>query len=275
MVKLFIILLLLSSNLYAKDKVFSPEFVATTAASMLNKSGSLDVFLKETEPLQSVGNQSYTKRLISSLNVKMSTPLPRFRAVKNKLYWGSYFIEIQKDETLLFEGNVLRPREVDLEKFFKRFEKEAKVARPFCLFPCALAGPIEDLNVWKNTILYFIREDGLKAALPMIGLVTGVLALKYAIIGAAAGAVVYLGKEMYETIRDGEITCSGKNFAVRKKRRGTAYIATPIDYTIDPYEVSQILQKEIPECTETEVKNLKIFFSEHPMGNIKTISGSR
>lgn len=69
----------------------------------------------------------------------------------------------------------------------------------------------------------------------------------------AFGGLVWMGIEMYQTFRDGEVSCSGNHFVLRKKDRALGILPTSKVEVIELDKVKALLKKpNLKECNDKD-----------------------
>lgn len=229
------------------EAYFSPEFAATSAAAFIKNAKTIKGLLDGLGSTLSTTELENTLAILKKNNIDVNTELPIFEANGNELTWKSISMKISDDGRVVLNGGTL-----------------AKYTHgTFDIYLSNL------LSAQKNSSLYSLAipnamafgEGGFTPGTILLTL--GIMAVPGAIVvatvvaaTAAAAAAVYLGKEIYESIRENEISCSGKVFAIRKKTRNSAKLATSKTDSLSNEVVSQVIGKKVNACTPDLAKEL-------------------
>ncbi len=233
------------------------QFAASAAASFLNSTRTWADFLKQMDPVISVEDRTYLQKFLKVAKIPLSASLPKFRALNNNLYVENQVIEIQADSRIVYNGVSFNPNDATLEKFFGRLASEAAVrGQPACiLISCAYAVSSEQL--FMRTVKFFLREGEPGNAIRFGAVVAGMIAIKWVIVAGVAAVVIWGGKELYETLRDGEVVCKDSYFAIREKVKGRFRLATSKVYYLSADEVSTLTKSKVSKCEANSIGKLQ------------------
>lgn len=246
MPRIVLILFLFFSSIYsfANDKeFFSPELAAKATAELLNRSGTFEGFIEQISPMLSTSEVEGVRSLFSEMKIQLNEPTPNFIAKGNTVLLNKQDLKItfNKNRTFNIAGRV-----------FKAYQPGS--------FDLYLRKSHKDMSTPGSAVMRILLPQA-EAFDIGSGIVSGIRVL---MVGAAVGAVtvgtvaVYGGKEIYESVKNNTIECSGPYFKLRKKARGTMLLASSKENVLDPEKVNQVLGKQVTCNPETAAEVQKL-----------------
>lgn len=241
-----------------------PATTAKSVALFLNSIRSFNQLIELTSKFLPPEDSEGIRKQFKRLNIDLNQKIPIVRAVGSKLVFKDFRGEVQlnEDMNLIIRGRTYNPRsQADISDQVKKFIDDlssTSTSKINILINQAEAATLVDKSVAiaGMAAVYFSSI----AALNWAG-ATFSLGVGFGMVGLpliAFGGMIWLGKEIYETVRDGEVDCHGKNFQVRKKSRALMLIPANEASTIDSNVVKTMLgTPNSVECTPASAKELQ------------------
>lgn len=182
------------------------------------------------------------EKFFVSQGVDLKQSIPDVKIDKNKVFIGENTIEIVSGKAIMFNGVRFK---YDLRSTLKEnFENLMKTQKNY------------SFN-WFELLIPKANAFSIGTARAVAGIVIALGISYYVAIGTG---IFYIGKELYEYIKSGKISCDDKGyFVVRIKTRNKALLATSVEKIITAEEVKSILElKKAPRCTKELAEEVSI-----------------
>lgn len=230
------------ASLAAPKKKFPPttHLLAQQTAKVVNNSKTVGQFLKNLELHITEEQMQNAKRLLSSMGINESQEFPTLKVDGKKVYFDKNNYMIYHDEkTVVINGQKFTKAkdsfDVALEKLKKKLDRRS--SGHFALIPEAhafgfLGGLITLLGA--GALGYFVG--------PMLGIGAG--------WGIAAGVgLAYAGTWLYQSAKEGEVSCDQGFYVIRKKQADDWGLGSSTKEEIPPDYLRQVFGGQIPPCT--------------------------
>ncbi len=213
-----------SSRSFAETNYFSAELAAKSVAARMNELTSKTLFLELVNPALSPQERAGIERNVSASDFSRPS---NCRAVKNRVVCADgSSVTFNADRSINSSGRVWQPPQSGkLDHFVEEFVRAQKDSYGTLFIPRASANP----------------------AVIALALVT--LSVMGCFADYVYAGIVYFGKDVYHSIRDGEVFCDGDSFAIRTKiKDANGFPGTHVD-KIDTSVISQLMNQKIATCT--------------------------
>lgn len=230
----------------AQKKQDANAVVARATASFVNRMSNVEEFLNVMSKSVSPEQMDRLKKQLSHNNVKLTDKFPKMKFERNKVYFDKNNYMIYVDEnTVNVNGVEFKKGVKNIDVVYKEVMAKIgkKSASHFSIIPEAYA--LGDLG----GLLGLVAGGGLGYFLgPAIGLSAG----WGAVLGAGA---FFLGNELYQSWRSGEVRCDNGFYLYRSKSRSDSGIfASSTDTALDQATLSRIFGPNVPPCHAASAK---------------------
>lgn len=242
---IFAVAMVLTAQSQAAQKQQDTNAVlARSTASFMNRMSNVEEYLAIMDRHVTQEQMEKFKKQLSLNGIQGKNKIPKMRYDGNKAYFDKKNYIIYVDEsTVNINGHEIKKGVKGIDVVYR--EVMEKIAKPksasFSLALIPEAQALTDMGgligmVGAGALGYIVG--------PMIGMSAGVGAL------AAAGAF-FVGNELYQSFRDGGISCQNGKFAVRRKVRPGLF-STGVHEELDHDTLSQVFGSNVPRSCNSE-----------------------
>jgi hypothetical protein len=218
--------------------------MARATASFINKIGTVDQYLMVMSKQISPEQMENFKKQLTQNGISGKTKFPKMNYDGNKVFFDkkNYIIYVDAN-TVNVNGHLLKKGIKGIDVVFKDVMENLKTKKSASFGFIQEAHALSTMSglvgmVGAGALGYFVG--------PMLGLSPG--------MGAAIGAgAFFLGNELYQSWRDGQVSCDGEYYVYRGKSRNSIF-ASSTKTPLDGDTLGNIFGGNVPPCSSASAK---------------------